>query len=41
MQRISTGAAWPGPVTRDIGVILGFTAAALAGGALTLRRRTR
>jgi len=28
-------------VTRDVGVILGFTVAALAGGALTLRRRTR
>jgi ABC-2 type transport system permease protein len=41
MQQISAGAAWSGPVTRDIGVILGFTVAALAGGALTLRRRTR
>jgi len=41
MQQISTGASWAGPVNRDIGVILGFTAAALIGGALTLRRRTR
>jgi ABC transporter DrrB family efflux protein len=41
MQQISAGASWSGQVTRDIGVILGFTAAALIGGALTLRRRTR
>ena len=41
MQQISTGASWSSPVTKDIGVILGFTAAALIGGALTLRRRTR
>ena len=41
MQRISAGAAWSGMVIRDVGVILGFTVAALAGGALTLRRRTR
>ena len=41
MQQISAGAAWSGTVTRDVGVILGFTVAALAGGALTLRRRTR
>jgi ABC-2 type transport system permease protein len=41
MQRISAGASWSGSVTRDIGVILGFTVVALAGGALTLRRRTR
>jgi ABC-2 type transport system permease protein len=41
MQHISTGASWSGPVTTDIGVICGFTAAALIGGALTLRRRTR
>jgi ABC-2 type transport system permease protein len=41
MQQISAGAAWSATVTRDVGVILGFTVAALAGGALTLRRRTR
>lgn len=41
MQQISTGASWSSPVAKDIGVILGFTAAALIGGALTLRRRTR
>lgn len=41
MQHISIGAAWSGTVTTDIGVILGFTAGALVGGALTLRRRTR
>ena len=41
MQQISAGAAWSGLVIRDVGVILGFTVAALAGGALTLRRRTR
>jgi ABC-2 type transport system permease protein len=41
MQQISAGAAWSGPMNRDVGVILGFTVAALAGGALTLRRRTR
>ena len=41
MQQISAGASWSGAVTRDVGVILGFTVAALAGGALTLRRRTR
>ena len=41
MQQISAGASWSGPVNRDVGVILGFTVAALACGALTLRRRTR
>ncbi len=43
MQQItaSVGASWPGLLIRDIGVILGFTACALAGGALTLRRQTR
>jgi ABC-2 type transport system permease protein len=40
MQQITTGAAWSGPVIRDIVVIVGFTCCALAGGALTLRRRT-
>lgn len=41
MQRVSAGASWSAQVNADIGVILGFTAAALIGGALTLRRRTR
>ena len=41
MQQISAGASWSGPVNRDVGVILAFTIGALAGGALTLRRRTR
>jgi hypothetical protein len=41
MQQISAGASWSGAVNREVGVILGFTVAALAGGALTLRRRTR
>ncbi len=40
MQQIAAGASWSGLVIKDIGVILGFTAAALIGGALTLRRRT-
>jgi ABC-2 type transport system permease protein len=41
MQQISAGASWSGAVIRDVGVIIGFIVAALAGGALTLRRRTR
>jgi len=41
MQQISAGASWSGPVNTDVGIILAFTVAALAGGALTLRRRTR
>lgn len=41
MQQVSAGASWSRAVNRDIGVILGFTAGALVGGALTLRRRTR
>ena len=41
MQQISAGASWSGPVTTDVGIILAFTVAALVGGALTLRRRTR
>ncbi len=40
MQQIAVGASWSGQMTRDIGVILGFTGGALIGGALTLRRRT-
>jgi ABC-2 type transport system permease protein len=41
MQRISTEGAWTAAVTADVAVILAFTAAALVGGAVTLRRRTR
>jgi ABC-2 type transport system permease protein len=40
MQQIARGAAWSGPVLRDVAIILAFTACALVGGALTLRRRT-
>lgn len=40
MQQIAAGASWSGPVLRDISVMIGFTACALIGGALTLRRRT-
>jgi ABC transporter DrrB family efflux protein len=41
MQRISTSSAWTTAVTADVAVILAFTAAALVGGAVTLRRQTR
>jgi ABC-2 type transport system permease protein len=41
MQRISGSAAWTSAITADVAVILAFTAAALVGGAFTLRRRTR
>jgi len=41
MQRISTSASWTTAIGADIAIILAFTAAALVGGALTLRRRTR
>jgi ABC-type multidrug transport system permease subunit len=41
MQRISTSASWTAAIGADVAVILAFTAAALAGGALTLRRQTR
>jgi ABC-2 type transport system permease protein len=41
MQRIAASAAWTAALTADIAVIAAFTAAALIGGALTLRRRTR
>ncbi|MGH3270891.1 MAG: ABC transporter permease [Trebonia sp.] len=40
MQRI-TAASWTSAISADVAVILAFTAAALVGGALTLRRRTR
>jgi ABC transporter DrrB family efflux protein len=41
MQRISASASWTSAIGADVAVILAFTAAALIGGALTLRRRTR
>jgi ABC transporter DrrB family efflux protein len=41
MQRISTSTSWTAAIGADMAVILAFTAAALVGGALTLRRRTR
>jgi ABC-2 type transport system permease protein len=41
MQRISASPSWTAAITGDVLVILAFTAAALVGGALTLRRRTR
>lgn len=40
MQRISASSAWTRAVSADVAVIVAFTAAALVGGALTLRRRT-
>jgi ABC-2 type transport system permease protein len=40
MQRISASASWTGAISADVAIILGFTVAALIGGALTLRRRT-
>ncbi len=41
MQRISASTSWTAAVTADVAVILAFTAAALVGGAVTLRRQTR
>ena len=41
MQRISASASWTSAISGDVAVILAFTAAALVGGALTLRRQTR
>jgi ABC transporter DrrB family efflux protein len=41
MQRISATSAWTAAITADVAVILAFTAAALVGGAVTLRRQTR
>jgi ABC-2 type transport system permease protein len=41
MQRITASPSWTGAITGDVAVILAFTVAALVGGALTLRRRTR
>jgi len=40
MQRITASASWTSALGADVAVILAFTAAALVGGALTLRRRT-
>ena len=41
MQRIGASAAWTSAISADVAVIAAFTAAALVGGALTLRRQTR
>jgi len=41
MQRIGVSASWTAAMTADVAVIVAFTVAALVGGALTLRRRTR
>ncbi|HUN33861.1 MAG TPA: ABC transporter permease [Trebonia sp.] len=41
MQRITASPSWTGAISADVAVILAFTVAALVGGALTLRRRTR
>jgi ABC transporter DrrB family efflux protein len=41
MQRIAATGSWTRAISADLAVILAFTAAALVGGALTLRRRTR
>jgi len=41
MQRISVSGSWTAAIAADVAVIVAFTAAALVGGAMTLRRRTR
>jgi ABC-2 type transport system permease protein len=41
MARITASPSWTGAISGDVAVILAFTVAALVGGALTLRRRTR
>jgi len=41
MQRISASASWTAAIGADIAIVLAFTAAALVGGALTLRRQSR
>jgi ABC-2 type transport system permease protein len=41
MQRITASASWTSAISADVAVILAFTAAALVGGALTVRRQTR
>lgn len=40
MQRITAATSWTSAISADVAVILAFIVAALAGGALTLRRRT-
>ena len=40
MQRITATSSWTSAISADVTVILAFTVAAMAGGALTLRRRT-
>jgi ABC-2 type transport system permease protein len=40
MQRISANPSWTAALTGDVAIICAFTAAALVGGALTLRRST-
>jgi ABC transporter DrrB family efflux protein len=40
MQRIASGPSWTAALTADVAIIAAFTAAALVGGALTLRRST-
>jgi ABC-2 type transport system permease protein len=40
MQRIAANPSWTAALTGDVAVICAFTAAALVGGALTLRRST-
>jgi ABC-2 type transport system permease protein len=41
MQRIAASGAWTSAMSADVAVILAFTAAALVGGTLTLRRQAR
>ena len=40
MQRITVATAWTAAITADVAIIVAFIVAALAGGALTLRRST-
>jgi ABC-2 type transport system permease protein len=40
MQRITTATSWTSAISADVAIIRVFTAAALVGGALTLRRHT-
>ena len=39
-QRITDATVWTSVISADVAIILAFTAAAVLGGALTLRRRT-
>jgi hypothetical protein len=41
MQRITASGSWTAAIGADIAIICAFIAAALVGGALTLRRQTR